>query len=58
MSKLSMCKISEILRLKFSLNCTNRDIARSLDVSASTVNDYLARAKAIGLPIRLSHNLV
>jgi transposase len=49
MGKLSMRKISEILRQKFDLNRTNRDIARSLNLSASTISDYISRAKTIGL---------
>ena len=49
MGKLSMRKISEILRQKFDLHRSNRDIARSLNISLSTISDYLSRARAIGL---------
>lgn len=49
MSRLSMRKISEVFRQKFELQRSNRDIARSLNISASTVSDYLRRAKAAGL---------
>jgi transposase len=49
MGRLSMGKISEILRQKFELGLTNRIIAKSLNVSPSTVSDYLARTKAAGI---------
>ncbi len=49
MGRLSMRKISEILRQKFELGLSNRVIAGSLNLSPSTVSDYLSRAKAIGL---------
>jgi transposase len=49
-SKLSMKKISEILRQRFELKLSYRDVARSLNISISTVSDYLARARAAKLP--------
>lgn len=49
MSRLSMRKISELLRLRFEMNASYRDIARSQNISVSTVSEYLARAKAAGL---------
>lgn len=39
--RLAMRKIDEILRLKFELQLTNRQIARSCKVSHSTVQEYL-----------------
>lgn len=45
MGRLSMKKISEILRQRYELNCSHREIARSLNISSSTVFDYLTRAK-------------
>lgn len=45
MSRLSMKKISEILRQRHELKHSHHDIARSLNISASTVFDYLTRAK-------------
>lgn len=45
MSRLSMKKISEILRQRHELQRSHREIARSLNVSVSTVFDYLTRAK-------------
>jgi transposase len=44
-----MCKISEIFRQRYKLKRSYRDIARSLNISISTINDYLARAKKAGL---------
>jgi len=48
-----MRKISEVLRLRFDLNCSHRNIARALNISASTVAEYLGRAKiaCIGWPL-------
>ena len=54
MEKLSMRKISEILRQKFELKRSNRDIAHSLNISPSTVFDYLARAKTVDISWPLS----
>lgn len=44
-----MRKISEILRLRYELKCSYRDIARSQHIGLTTVAEYLARAKAVGL---------
>jgi transposase len=41
-----MRKISEILRLRYELKCSYRDIARSQHIGITTVSEYLARAKA------------
>ena len=49
MDKLSMRKISEILRQRFELKSSYRDIARSLNISISTVSDHLARLKTAGI---------
>jgi transposase len=46
MGRLSMRKISEIFRQRFELKRSYRDVARSLNISISTVSDYLARARA------------
>jgi len=48
MSGLSMRKISEIFRQHHQLGNTCREIARSLNISASTVSIYLERGKEIG----------
>jgi len=47
--RLSMRKIKEVLRLKFENHLTNRQIARSCNVSRPTVGHYLAKASAAGL---------
>jgi transposase len=49
MSRLSMRKISEIFRQRYELKRSYRDIAKSLNVSISTIYDYLARAKIAGI---------
>jgi len=52
-----MRKISEILRQRFELKCSYREIARSQNISISTVSDYLARVKAAGLSWPLPEGL-
>ena len=42
--RLPMRKIKEVLRLKFECNLSEREIARSCQISRTTVNDYLRRA--------------
>ena len=44
-----MRKISEILRLRYELKCSYRDIARSQNVGITTVGEYLARARTAGI---------
>ena len=46
---ISMNKISEILRLRYKLNCSYKEISHGLNVSKSTVSEYLQRAKAAGI---------
>ncbi|MQG58011.1 MAG: helix-turn-helix domain-containing protein, partial [SAR202 cluster bacterium] len=43
--RLSMRKISEILRLKHEAGLTNRQIAQSCGRSRSTIANYLERAE-------------
>lgn len=57
MGKLSMRKISELLRQKFELNRSHRDIANSLNISIGSITDYLARAKAAGITWPLPANI-
>jgi transposase len=45
MGRLSMSKITEVLRQYYDLKCSYRQIGRSLNISVSTVSDYLARAR-------------
>jgi transposase len=47
--RLSMRKIKEVLRLKWKHNCSNKQIAKSCNISRSTVRDYLRRYEASGL---------
>jgi transposase len=47
--KLTMRQIQEVLRLKHQNKLSIREIARSCGLPASTVGDYLQRAKAAGL---------
>lgn len=44
-----MQKISEVFRQRYDLMLSYRDIARSLNISKTTVYDYLARGKAAGI---------
>lgn len=52
-----MRKIREVLRLFLFLKLSRRAIARSCDISVSTVIDYLGRAKAAQLAWPLTHEL-
>jgi len=56
-SKLSMRKISEVLRQRYELKRSYRDIARSLNISISTVSDYVGRAKVAGVNWPLPNEL-
>lgn len=47
--RLSMRKIREILRLKYSCGCSLREISKSCGIGRGTVSDYLQRTKAAGL---------
>lgn len=47
--RLSMRKITEVLRLKFDIGLSNRKIADSCSISRSTVADYLGRAARAGI---------
>jgi len=44
-----MRKTREVLRLYFELKLGQRQIARSANVSQSTVHEYLERFRALGL---------
>ena len=45
----AMRNIREVLRLKFVLRHSDRDIGRSVNMARSTVQNYLKRAGAAGL---------
>ena len=55
--RLSMRKINEVLRLRFELHCSHREIARSIGAASSTVADYLRRFAEAGLSWPLSASL-
>jgi len=55
--RLSMRKITEVLRLKWTCGLSNRAIARSCRISHSTVNEYLVRAEQAGLSWPLPESL-
>src|SRR5262245_32269871 len=57
MSRLSMRKISEILRHRFELKRSYLSIAQSLNISKSTVYEYLVRAKKAGISWPLQNEL-
>jgi transposase len=52
-----MRKINEILRLKKECHLSNRAIARSCQISHSTVGEYLKRAEAVGISWPLPEEL-
>ncbi|MHB0889585.1 IS21 family transposase [Acidithiobacillus sp.] len=47
--RLSMRKITEVLRLHSNGHRSNREIARAVGISRATVSEYLRRAQAAGL---------
>ena len=47
--RISMRKTREVLRLHFELQLGQRQVARSVNVSQSTVHEYLERFQAAGL---------
>ena len=46
---LSVRKLKEMLRLSLECGLEGREVARSLSVSHTTVNDYLGRVRELGL---------
>lgn len=47
--KLTMRKIKEIIRMKWALGLSDRQVAASLNIAHSTVGEYLQRAERAGL---------
>ena len=47
--RLSMRKIRELMRLKYEVGRSHREIAKALGIANSTVSDYVGRAAAAGL---------
>lgn len=56
--RLSMRKIREVLRLKYELGRSNREIGLNCGIGSSTVGDYIQRARNAGLnwPLPLKLN--
>ena len=52
-----MRKIREVLRLKWSLELSDHQIAKSCQISRSTINGYIGRAKVAGLSWPLPKDL-
>ena len=52
-----MCKIKEVLRLKFELDMSERQFSKSTQVSRPTISDYLRLFAAPGLSWPLSAEL-
>ena len=44
-----MRKIKEALKLKWKHGCSNKQVAKSCNISRSTIRDYVRRAEAAGL---------
>lgn len=44
-----MRQVKEVLRLRFEQRCQQRDIALAVGLGKSSVNDYLKRARRVGL---------
>ena len=55
--RLSMRKIRELMRLKYELGRSHREIATSLGIANSTVSDYVRRASAAGFSWPLPEGL-
>lgn len=55
--RLSMRKIREVLRLKYELNRSNREIGMSCGIGSSTVSDYIQRVRNAGLAWPLPEEL-
>src|SRR3989338_14184 len=55
--RLHMRNIKEVLRLKYQIGLSNRQIADSLHIAHSTISDYLQKAKAAGIPWPLPEGL-
>ncbi len=55
--RLSMRKVRDVLRLKSTTELSQRQIAQALDISQSTIIEYLGRAKVAGLSWPLPEDL-
>ena len=57
LKRFSMRKIRELLRLKYELGRSHREIAASLGIANGTVSDYVRRARAAGFSWQLPEGL-
>ena len=55
--KLSMCKIRDVLRLKYGLGRSHREIGAILRISHSTVGSYVRQAREAGVSWPLPDDL-
>lgn len=55
--RMNMRKIKEVLRLKYALNKSQREIKQSCGIGKTTIQEYLRRAKAAGLTWPLPDDL-
>jgi transposase len=55
--RLTLRKIKEILRLKWGLGLSARQVGASLNISHSTVGEYIKRAERAGLDWTQAKNL-
>ena len=55
--RLSMRKIKEVLRLSYQLGLSARQVARSANISRSTVKEYLVRAERAGIAWPVAESL-
>lgn len=55
--RLSMRKVRDVLRLKYGLGRSHREIAGMLGISHSTVGDYVRRAREAGVSWPLPEGL-
>jgi DNA-binding transcriptional regulator LsrR (DeoR family) len=44
-----MCKIKDVLRLKYSANLSHRQIAAALKLSVGVISKYLSAAQLVGI---------
>ena len=55
--RLSMPRVREVLRLKYELGRSHRQIAAALGIGHSTVGAYVRRAKAVGISWSLANKM-
>ncbi len=55
--RLSVVKIKEVLRLKFTAGLSNRQIAASCGASHSTIGQYLRRTQEAGIGWQLPEQM-